>query len=200
MLDAGHTVFVKLKTPAVGHQIPVLVTLCLAQRIIAQYDVAALDQAYIETLVFIESLAVFSMTTGREHGRIRWLAGGGDIKIGCDVKAGQTLKNHFVHQVTITDKSPNCTRVERRPFCRQITNQLNLPLRWHPVGVQQPARLFQHRVEDCPRRLGRQVAMCGQMRLHQIVAQVGDQHAERAQYARGRRHQEARDAELARQR
>ncbi len=68
-----------------------------------------------------------------------------------------------------------------------------LPLRRHAVRLQQPARLADHRRDDCLRVAGREVAMRGEPGLHQIVPQIGDQHAERTQNAGGRRHQEARD-------
>ena len=47
--------------------------------------------------------------------------------------------------------------------------------------------------------VGRQIAVRGEPGPHQIVPQIGDQHAERAQDAGGRRDQEARDRQFARQ-
>ena len=74
-----------------------------------------------------------------------------------------------------------------------------LAFRGHAVGCEQTARLGEHRFEHRPRRLGRQVAVRGEAGLHQIVPQIGEQHAQRAQYAGGGRDQETRDRELARQ-
>src|SRR5439155_13180119 len=67
------------------------------------------------------------MAQRKKHGRVRRLAGFGQIEISGDVELRLTFENDFFNAIAVPVKRPDHARIERRPF-RKSAERAEHPL------------------------------------------------------------------------
>ena len=98
-------------TLAVKH----LVSLTLADRVIAKNGHAVAGEQVAYALIIFVSLAVITVAAWHDHSGKRRFSFR-DIKIGGDVVIGPALEDDFLDAVAVPFQSPDDARIERRAF------------------------------------------------------------------------------------